>query len=55
MSLYLFIYIYRYQQLRVESTRPLLSRAFRANIGGFESTEESITLSDAPRRLAFIY
>ena len=35
--LYLFIYLYRYQQLRVESTRPLLRRAFRANIPNTKS------------------
>ena len=27
-SFYLFIYLYRYQQLKVESTRPLLSRVY---------------------------
>ena len=32
LRLILFIYLYRYYQLRVESTLPLLSRAFRANI-----------------------
>ena len=30
--IYLFIYSNRYKQLRVEITRPILSRAFRANI-----------------------
>ena len=29
---HLFIYLYRYLQLRVESTRTILNRAFRANI-----------------------
>ena len=29
---YLFIYFYRYLQLRVECTQPILSRAFQANI-----------------------
>ena len=30
--IFLFIYLYRYLQLKVESTRHISSRAFRANI-----------------------
>ena len=55
MVVNLFIYLYRYLQLRVESTQPILSRAFRANIPTTKSQTGNIlgvTLSDTPRRLA---
>ena len=57
---YLFYLLNRYSQLRIESTRPIPSIAFRANIpttksqeifwapAGFESIEKSVMLSDAP-------
>ena len=58
---YILLFIHIDTNNWVESTRPILSRAFRANIypqssiqetfwasAGFESTEELVTLSEAP-------
>lgn len=52
LLIYLFI-AYRYWQLSVEGTNPILSIVFQTNnpTTGFESVEKLMALSDAPHSL----